>query len=82
MTLCALESAAYYNPGAVTLLRTNPHLDVSQQLEKLLLERRNVFILHLEPNAFLRRTPLQRLLRSGKLQQSVWPEFHLRSVRN
>jgi len=79
MTLCSLESAAFYNPGGmVTLLRTNKDLYTSEQLEELLVRRNNVAVVHLDSDAFLRDTPLKGLLNSGKLKQSVWPEFHLR----
>lgn len=83
---CAVESAAKMNPGMdVYLLFTSPGKfnfegDESDNMLQALLKYKNVKIMHLDFEKYIEDTPLEKLYKSGLIQNSDYARSHASDV--
>ncbi|XP_017755212.1 PREDICTED: lactosylceramide 4-alpha-galactosyltransferase-like isoform X2 [Eufriesea mexicana] len=80
---CAVESAAKMNPNMNVYLLSVSVAKISNQSRKifnLLQTYPNVRIRHINPERYIKDTPLDQWYRSGVLKRSYWPRSHMSDI--
>lgn len=83
---CAVESAAVMNPNRIVyLLFASPGLfgvekTESDRLVEALLSYRNIHILHIDMDRFVKDTPVEYLWKTGKVHESKYTLTHMSDV--
>lgn len=83
---CAVESAAYTNPGYdIYLLFTSPGIikdegSLSDRILNALQSYKNIKLYHLDYEKYTKDTPLEELYKSGKVESSKYTRSHASDV--
>ncbi|XP_019700358.1 lactosylceramide 4-alpha-galactosyltransferase isoform X2 [Harpegnathos saltator] len=80
---CAVESAARMNPSMTVYLLFVSKSEFSnntREIVKHLLNYRNIKIRHIQPDNYVKNTPLEAWYARGALKKSRWPNSHMSDV--